>query len=815
MITYTEFFATFISALVAGLATFGIILLARRVLPSMGERVAKLARYERGLDFSVYGLAIAYGVLLAAIHISKFDHMRFDPNDFGLFNQVLWNSLHGRLFENTFFYDAPVLLGQRFSPILVALLPLYAPFPSPHVLDILPPMAITLGVLPLYLFARERLGRPLAFVIILTYFLSPGIQATALEHFYEIKIALPLLMFATFFLLKRRYIPFLVCLGVALLCKEEVGFIVAGFGLYLVVFQRKVSFGILLTLFSILWTGLLLFAVIPYFQGGNAYYYIGGSGHSQYYGYLGTTIAEVATTILTRPDIVVQHLLIPDKISAVLWLLFPLGLLPLAGIEVAALAIPALGYTLLSDLNWMYLFGSHHYAPALAFIFMALVLGAERTVHWLCRTLLLRPLGALQNLATARAIVGGFLLGASVVAFLLSYDLPTNGHLARDWSLLTDPVQSRDLLAQGMAREIPHNAAVLVQEDLTALVSGRRDVYRIGAIPCNGLADYLFLDQRRPWYGYRKAISDDLVSRPDYQTVVAKDGYILKKRAPMQYPFDVQVDNGRLAFLGLTLPLTGTVQGNQTIRPILALRPSRQLPASYTLQVQLTDAKGHLWAQNDETFCGMNFPFDQWRPGMLIVEPVALHLPPTMPSGLYTLSLILLDQQTNTTIAVCGVSGCMPGDTVDLLVLPVQKNQGSFTASELLERYQLDNPYFVDMGEIRLIGFKSIPQRVTVGEALQVGIYWRAREKPRGDYLVVVQLRDPDGRVAFEQASRPANGTYSTTQWDAGEVLLDWHDLALPTMLAPGVYSLHVVLNDPNGAVLGETSLVTVSVVNP
>jgi hypothetical protein len=75
-------------------------------------------------------------------------------------------------------------------------------------------------------------------------------------------------------------------------------------------------------------------------------------------------------------------------------------------------------------------------------------------------------------------------------------------------------------------------------------------------------------------------------------------------------------------------------------------------------------------------------------------------------------------------------------------------------------------------------------------------LYWRARSKPQGDYLTIVQLRDSNGQVAFEQSQRPANGSYPTTEWEAGEVLLDWHDIILPTDLAEGTYQLYVVLRD-------------------
>ncbi len=46
---------------------------------------------------------------------------------------------------------------------------------------------------------------------------------------------------------------------------------------------------------------------------------------------------------------------------------------------------------------------------------------------------------------------------------------------------------------------------------------------------------------------------------------------------------------------------------------------------------------------------------------------------------------------------------------------------------------------------------------------------------------------------------RPANGTYPTTDWNSGEVLLDWHDWILPSSTAQGRYRLVVTLTDPAG----------------
>jgi hypothetical protein len=62
--------------------------------------------------------------------------------------------------------------------------------------------------------------------------------------------------------------------------------------------------------------------------------------------------------------------------------------------------------------------------------------------------------------------------------------------------------------------------------------------------------------------------------------------------------------------------------------------------------------------------------------------------------------------------------------------------------------------------------------------------------------VVVIQLRDSLGKVVIEQSARPAEDTYATTGWKEGEVLLDWHRIALPPGIAEGEYQLVAILRE-------------------
>jgi hypothetical protein len=84
-------------------------------------------------------------------------------------------------------------------------------------------------------------------------------------------------------------------------------------------------------------------------------------------------------------------------------------------------------------------------------------------------------------------------------------------------------------------------------------------------------------------------------------------------------------------------------------------------------------------------------------------------------------------------------------------------------------------------------------------DILQIGLHWRADQKPAANYTVFVQLLDDASKVIVQRDRWPGDGLFPTGALKAGQVAVD--NLALPLNVPPGQYRLITGLyrNDVEG----------------
>lgn len=741
------------------------------------------------------------GFPLIALHqYQEFASFR-DNVDFDI---SLWNVLHGEPVE------AMLNFGRRFNPILLALIPLYSIWSDPRILLVVQSVGLALAAFPLYWYARKVIGHALGLVITLAFLAYPSIYYFNHQAiFYEIKLAIPILSFAIYFLLKKNYTPFLGCLVVALLIKQEMSFVTIGFGLFLFFIQGERKLGLEITAVG---AALVLFVILllyPSLNQGRAY-----PQFAERYSYLGSTFDQVLLSLVREPGIILEYIATPPKLDFVAALIAPLALLPFIGIEVVAISLPSWAYTLMSELPQQIDPTQYYQAPLLPFLFFGSVVGLRRILGLGAKSALVQPaVSARRQFALAVLLIASSQL-----------------YLPAAWSRLFDPTQfflsEHSQLGHRLISQIPRQGITAAQEEffIPLFVERRwfvsdfspRYDYRRGV-------DYLFGDTTRKWYSYQQSTWEQWRVSGFFEPLVNQDGYFLLHRKsadnsarqfddgwalvgyadgpnPFMQPLDLQFQNSFLVLQSAMVPST-TLRGGDDLHVMLESRALKNIPDSLIFLLQVEDAQGHLWAETART---PTIPTVRWQSGDLLRDHYVLSLARIMPPGDYHLTLGIWNPRTNTSLDAADSTGLSKGIRPVLGKIHVEKDTRSIAADLIA----IEQPLRANLGELRYVGSTTIPAALNVGEKFSVGVYWRARIKPKANYEIAIQLRDNTGRIAMDQAQEPAAGAYPTLRWQPGEVLLDWHDFDLPIEMRPDIYTITVVVRDrTNRSILGQVDI--------
>ncbi len=96
-------------------------------------------------------------------------------------------------------------------------------------------------------------------------------------------------------------------------------------------------------------------------------------------------------------------------------------------------------------------------------------------------------------------------------------------------------------------------------------------------------------------------------------------------------------------------------------------------------------------------------------------------------------------------------------------------------------------------GTITLVG-ADYPRQIEAGSNLPLTLYWTADRALKTNYTVFVHLIDASGNKLTQIDVGPRSGTYPTSLWSPGEVVVDEVTLTLPAELPPGEYNMRIGL---------------------
>jgi uncharacterized membrane protein len=739
---------------------------------------------------------------LAILRHASFNSSGFD---LGIYDQVVWNTLHGRPFFYTSTGQPLLHLSNHADPILALVAPLYLIHSGPETLLFLQAAAIGLGGLPLFWLGRQKLESDIAGLgLLLAYLLFPSLEVVTLWDFHPPALAVGFLMYAFYFLVRRKAGWFLFFAILAMACKEHIPLVVAFMGVYAILMVRDWRLGALTILLSLGYFIAVMYWIIPSQSVTGQHLFLG------FYSDLGDSPLEIVGTALTRPDLVVQNLWQPAKLAYLRDILAPFALLPLAGLPVLLIGLPALAINLLSSNPAMYDASGGQYAADVApWLAWGALYGAFTLRHGVGR---LRP-GAQPWLSTAIALP---LLVVSIAWHLFHGYSPLALSPPR-WEL-----DDHDRLAERFLTQIPPDAPISAQGKLYPHLSDRMIAYQF---PDVHDAEYILLDVTRDSWPIHpndlKARVQELLDSREYGVLDAADGYILLhrglasralpdafydfarvERAIPQYPLNVEFGE-ELRLLGFDLmddPQRTELDNlrREQVGVRLYWQTQRSIERDVRLNPFFLNPQGELIedTQQRPLIAQLWYPPQQWRPGEIIATE-------TLPWG--------LGQRWSLAVGV--LAGSDWGDWNQRLKARVIESSGSARRFEAatwvrLASFERQGVGLVEItpveqalqpvhplqanldNKMALLGYDAF-LRDEGGRELVITLYWAALAPMDRDYTVFVHVLRSDGRRVAQHDGEPWwKVSLPTSTWQPGEEVQDQHVLELPPDLAPGTYRL-------------------------
>jgi uncharacterized membrane protein len=397
---------------------------------------------------------------LAGLRHVEFLSGRFD---LGNMTQALWSTAHGRFLETT---TGPGIqssrLGSHVDPLLALLTPGWLVWPSPLMLVTVQAIALALGALPVFWLARKHLGdEKTALKLAAAYLLYPAVGWSSLNDFHPVAFAIPLLLFAIWFLDEDRLLAFAVVAVLAASSKEEIPLVIAGLGVWYGVRSRRIVPASAIVSLGVAWTAVAIWVVVPHFRGAASPYFAN-------YEEIGGSLSGSLTMLAEHPGRLFAHLVESKDITYLI-----------------ALSAPLLGCFLLSPLLALAA------APVLALNLLSSG-GATTSVHF-------QYVSGIVPCLVGATVLGVARLGPKRSRTAASFVLLTVivfACIGPITSLHTSLEQTKsDAIRAGLSF-IPPDAPVAASNRIGAHLSERRQVY---SVPVWSSADWVIADRADPW----------------------------------------------------------------------------------------------------------------------------------------------------------------------------------------------------------------------------------------------------------------------------------------------------------------------------
>ena len=338
--------------------------LRRRVVLRPGELAAVIP------PLILIVLMAAYAIYFSRLTVEMHRGYGMPGFDFGIPDQGVW--LLSRFKAPFVTIMGRDLFADHTSFIMLLLVPVYWVYPHAAVLLVVQSGLLALGAVPVYLLARDRLHSPgLATVLAGAFLLHPALQWGNLEQFHTECFLVPLIGAAIYAAVTWRPWLLLVSVGLCLLVKEDVAFLIVPLGIWVAV-RRSPRLGVRLALVGVVASLVAIHLVMRDLFGVREL-------HANRLPFGG--LHKFATAIVRTPGKVADYLW-SDRRPFYAWqMVFPSALAFVRSVEVAAIGLLVLGVNLISDFGYQHQIRYHYSMPLVPVIALGTVfaIGALRS----------------------------------------------------------------------------------------------------------------------------------------------------------------------------------------------------------------------------------------------------------------------------------------------------------------------------------------------------------------------------------------------------------------------------------------------------
>jgi uncharacterized membrane protein len=448
--------------------------------------------------FVVCSSAVGYALYMSYYTLARHRGLQSAGFDLGIFDNLMFNALHGRPFHSTVAVPNGSYLSNHAEYGMFLFVPIYALYPSAQTMLVLQSTFMGLAAWPLYMFCSTQIARPVAAAVACAYLFYAPLHGPNFYDFHWMPMAM-FFVFWLFYAIARRNVLWITLLSITVCSmREDAAFGTIAIGLFLIVTKHWVRLGVVMTGLSVAWFMLVKFVIMPWagpWWFADIYKELVARGEHGY--------GSIVKTILINPNYFLQTLLKEEKLVYALHMFAPLLLLPLRHPAQLLLMLPGFFVTLMTTGYGPTVSITFQYTTTwIPFLFGAIALSLR------ART---RALGVRAARASAAALCVGVLVHSYVFGAILQHDTFVGG-FSRVAFALTPAEEQRYQDLRALIKLIPQNVSVAATETVIPHVSSRLDAYTLKITA--GKADYLLLYRHHLDDGVKNRVKEALKANP-------------------------------------------------------------------------------------------------------------------------------------------------------------------------------------------------------------------------------------------------------------------------------------------------------------